>query len=171
MNASFLCLGGNIGNRLDYLNRAKEHISAKCGSIVLESPVYETKAWPATDNSPDHLNQCIKLETHLRVHELLQELLNIEHELGRDRDTLIKNQARIIDIDILLYNNDVVESDNCIVPHPRLHLRNFVLVPLNDIASEVIHPLFNKSIHSLLKECNDTLEVKRMATANHKQSA
>ncbi len=159
MNASFLCLGGNIGNRLDYLNRAKKLISAKCGKITLQSPVYETKAWGNT-NSPDHLNQCIKLETELEAEALLHQLMAIENELGRKRAA--KNDPRVIDIDILLFNDVIVNTENCTIPHPRMHLRNFVLIPLNDMAPDVIHPILDKKISVLLKECTDTLKVLKL---------
>ena len=159
MNVTYLCLGGNIGDREKALNLAISKINHKVGSITAQSNIYETEAW-GVENQQAYLNQCIKVETHYSALELIDELLSIEKELGRERSISETYQPRTIDIDILFYNQEVINQPKLLVPHPRLHLRKFVLTPLKEIASNYLHPLLNKTIFSLLSECNDTSEVK-----------
>ena len=159
MNVTYLCLGGNIGDRQKALELAIAKINQKIGEVSLKSPIYETEAW-GVDNQQAYLNQCIAVNTPLTANELIIGLLSVEKELGRERSISVTYQPRIIDIDMLLYNNDIINDENLIVPHPRLHLRKFVLVPLNTIAPNYLHPLFNKTIFSLLNETTDHLEVK-----------
>ncbi len=164
MNVAFLCLGGNMGDRLANLNRTKELISEERLKIVAESNIYETQAW-GSENSPDYYNQCIKITTALDAENLMKLLLEIELKLGRTRSE--KNAPRTVDIDILLFNNEIINTELLTVPHPRLHLRQFVLKPLNDIASGILHPVLNKSIHRLLMDCTDTLTAKKIDTNVH----
>lgn len=162
MNVAYLCLGGNIGDRENALNQAIIEIEKVAGNITAKSSIYETEAW-GVQNQQAYYNQCIKVNTSLNSLELIEVLLLVEKNLGRKRDpTLTGYQARTMDIDILFFNNDVVNISNLIIPHPRLHLRKFVLTPLNEIASNYLHPLLNKSIFSLLTNCNDSLEVKKI---------
>lgn len=158
MNVAFLCLGGNMGDRLACLREARNRIGGVCGKITAASTIYETAAW-GVENSPDYYNQCLKLETELNAEELLERLLNIEKEMGRVRSGR-RNEARMIDLDLLLFNDEILEKAHCHVPHPRLHLRQFVLKPLNGIASDVVHPVLHKTIRQLLTECTDTSAVK-----------
>jgi 2-amino-4-hydroxy-6-hydroxymethyldihydropteridine diphosphokinase len=160
MNVAFLCLGGNMGDRLANLNRTKELIKEERLSIMAQSNIYETQAWGA-GNSPDYLNQCIKISTELDAQSLMRLLLNIEKKLGRIR-TESKNQSRTVDIDMLLFNGDIIKTELLEVPHPRLHLRQFVLKPLNEIASGILHPVLHKSVHRLLMDCPDKLTAKKM---------
>lgn len=160
MNAAFLCLGGNMGDRLGNLNEVKRQILALDCVIEAQSSVYQTKAW-GVDEAPDYYNQIIKISTYLPADQLMQRLLAIEKNMGRVR-TDNRNASRTMDIDILFFNNEIINTDLLEVPHPRLNLRNFVLVPLNEIASNYIHPFLNKSISDLLIECSDTSEVKKI---------
>jgi len=165
MNVAFLCLGGNMGDRLANLSRTKELIKEERLTIVAESNIYETEAW-GTENSPDYLNQCIKITTELNAENLMKLLLYIEEELGRKRSEN-KNEPRIADIDILLFNNEVINTGSLIIPHPRMHMRQFVLRPLNEIASGILHPVLYKSIHRLLMDCPDTLTAKKIESNVH----
>ena len=165
MNVAFLCLGGNMGDRLANLTRTKALIKEERLTIVAQSNIYETQAWGDT-NSPDYYNQCIKITTELDAEMLMKLLLSIEQKLGRVR-TENKNEARTTDIDMLLFNGDVINTELLTVPHPRLHLRQFVLKPLNEIASGILHPVLHKSIHRLLMDCKDTLTAKKIETNVH----
>lgn len=158
MNVAYLCLGGNIGDREVLLNRALELINEQAGNITLKSAVYETEAWGVT-NQQAYLNQCICINTTHNSSALIHLLLDIEKQLGRERNLYHTYEPRTIDIDILFFNDDVIHQDHLMVPHPRLHLRKFVLQPLSEIANNYLHPVLNKSIFNLLKECTDTSEV------------
>ncbi|MBA3665594.1 MAG: 2-amino-4-hydroxy-6-hydroxymethyldihydropteridine diphosphokinase [Bacteroidetes bacterium] len=158
MNEVFLCLGGNLGDRLQNLNTAKALIAEGCGKITAQSKIYETQAWGSTSKN-GFLNQVIKITTKSKANILLYQLLMIEKRLGRTR-TKNKNGDRTIDIDILFYNQEVINTDGIEIPHPRLHLRKFVLKPMADIAPGFEHPLYNKTIKMLLQECADVLKVK-----------
>jgi 2-amino-4-hydroxy-6-hydroxymethyldihydropteridine diphosphokinase len=150
----FLLLGSNLGDKLDNLKRAREHL----GEVFRTSAVYETGAWGNTDQ-PDFLNQVIEIGSPLAPAALLEKVLRIEKELGRIR--LERWGSRLIDIDILLYGNKIVESANLIVPHPELPNRRFALTPLAEIAPSFLHPVLRKTIAQLLEECKDPLPVTR----------
>lgn len=163
MNVTYLCLGGNIGDREKALNHAIQKISEQVGVIVAKSTIYETEAW-GVESQQAYLNQCIKVKTDLKATELIDVLLLIEKELGRERTINHIYEPRTIDIDILFYNNDIINESKLLVPHPRLHLRKFVLIPLEEIASNYLHPLLNKTIFNLLSECEDISDVKLFKT-------
>jgi 2-amino-4-hydroxy-6-hydroxymethyldihydropteridine diphosphokinase len=163
MNVTYLCLGGNIGDREKALSHAIQKISEQVGDIQAKSTIYETEAW-GVENQQAYLNQCIKVKTDLKATELIDVLLLIEKELGRERTINQIYEPRTIDIDILFYNNDIINESKLLVPHPRLHLRKFVLIPLEEIASNYLHPLLNKTIFNLLSECEDTSDVKLFKT-------
>jgi 2-amino-4-hydroxy-6-hydroxymethyldihydropteridine diphosphokinase len=165
MNAAFLCLGGNMGDRLANLAQAKELITEAGISITAQSAIYETAAWGSKE-APDYYNQCVKVETDLLAFELMQKLLEIEKKMGRVRSS-DKNMSRTMDIDILLYNDSIINDFNVEIPHPRLHLRQFVLKPLSEIAATVIHPVLHKTIGQLLLECRDTLSAKKIRQDVH----
>ena len=158
MNVAYLCLGGNIGDRKTSLELAAMRIGQEAGLLRKQSALYETEAWGVSAQQP-YLNQCLEIETKLAPAELLHVLLSIELELGRMRDPWKTYEPRTIDIDILLYGNEVVEHEHLLIPHPRLHLRKFVLVPLSEIAGYHLHPVLNKTIFHLVTACQDASEV------------
>lgn len=159
MNRTYLLIGGNLGNRQKNLELARHAIEAHCGLIEKKSSLYETAAWGKTDQSP-FLNQVLFVETKLSPRELLEQILRSELEMGRQRNE--RYGPRTIDIDILLYDDAVVHEEGLTIPHPRMHLRRFVLEPLNEIAKDLIHPVIQKTIHELLEECPDALAVKKI---------
>jgi 2-amino-4-hydroxy-6-hydroxymethyldihydropteridine diphosphokinase len=158
MTEIYLLLGGNIGDRLNYLQEAQKQIERKIGKIVQQSSIYETAPW-GVENQPNFLNQAIEVDTHLSPQELLKSILEIEISLGRERHQ--KWYARTIDIDMLLYKQKIIHEQDLIVPHLRLPFRRFGLIPLAEIAPYFIHPQLNKTIQMILEECSDTLEVKK----------
>ncbi|MEO6315338.1 MAG: 2-amino-4-hydroxy-6-hydroxymethyldihydropteridine diphosphokinase [Chitinophagaceae bacterium] len=158
MNTAYLLTGGNVGNRQQYLLESARLIEAACGKITRRSAVYETAAWGKTDQ-PAFLNQALELATLLAPADLLTKLLAIEQTSGRER--MEKYGPRTIDLDILLFNNEIIQTDALIIPHSRMASRRFVLVPLNEIASGYVHPVHNKTIASLLEVCPDPLPVKK----------
>jgi 2-amino-4-hydroxy-6-hydroxymethyldihydropteridine diphosphokinase len=158
MNTAYLLIGGNLGDRTAYLALAVQQISALCGQVTATSSVYETAAWGNT-NQPAFYNQAVMLETTLSPDALLEVLLAIELEMGRVREE--KYGPRIIDLDILMINDVVVGSPTLTIPHPQMHNRRFALLPLNEIAPALHHPVLNKTIDELLLNCPDTLDVQK----------
>lgn len=155
----FLLLGTNLGNRQMFLQQAITHIEQEVAPMLKTSSVYETQSWGKTDE-PDYLNQVVTLQTGLPAKNVLDKILAIELEMGRKRE--IKWGARIIDIDILFYGDQVIDEPGLIVPHPQLHNRRFTLEPLAEIAPDFIHPLLNKNILVLKNELKDSLIVKKL---------
>ena len=125
---------------------------------MLQSGLYSTAAWGNT-SQPDFLNQVIEVATSLDAAETLQTILAIEKIMGRTRT--VKNAPRVIDIDILFFNNEIITQSDLTIPHPEIQNRRFVLTPLYEIAPQMIHPLLNKTIHELLLQCPDQLAVKK----------
>jgi 2-amino-4-hydroxy-6-hydroxymethyldihydropteridine diphosphokinase len=158
MNVAYLCLGGNIGNRETSIQLAISEISERVGALTAASSIYQTEAWGVSNQQP-YLNVCVEVKTALSSTELIDVLLDIEKQLGRERPDNEEYASRTIDIDILFYNQDNVDTPKLSIPHPRLHLRKFVLIPLCDIIPNFLHPVLNKSIFSLLNDCDDKLEV------------
>jgi 2-amino-4-hydroxy-6-hydroxymethyldihydropteridine diphosphokinase len=158
MNKAYLLIGGNLGDRKENLEKARELIVLHCGNIVKTSSIYETAAWGKTDQ-PSFLNQALEINTTLTAKELLKKVLEVEKKLGRIRRE--KYGPRIIDIDILLFNNEIHDQPFLKLPHPEMQNRRFALIPLAEIAPNEIHPVFKKPITELLKECPDQLEVKK----------
>ena len=149
----YIGLGSNIGNRFALLQEAVDCIDSSIGTILSVSKVYETPAWGF--ESEAFLNACIKIETKYTAFEVLEALLSIENKLGRDRNLSEGYQARPIDLDILLFKNDVISQKHLQLPHPRMELRQFVLTPLADIAASIVHPQLQKSIEELQQICED----------------
>jgi 2-amino-4-hydroxy-6-hydroxymethyldihydropteridine diphosphokinase len=158
MNKAYLLTGGNLGNRQLNLQQAKKEIDEQCGKVINASSLYETAAWGNT-KQPSFLNQALKVETSLNAKQLIRKILKIEKMMGRTRNE--KYGPRIIDIDILLFNAETYDYDFLKIPHPELQNRRFALLPLAEIAAEIIHPVFNKTIAQLLNECPDELDVKK----------
>ncbi len=156
----YLHLGSNLGDRLRYLLKAKFLINKHIGHIKTLSEVYETAAWGKTDQ-PDFYNQAILVITQLTPAEVLTEIHQIENILGRNRKPENHWGERTIDIDILFYNNQIINSPSLTIPHRHLQDRNFVLIPLCEIAPNFIHPVLGKSIQELRKLCADDSEVKK----------
>lgn len=159
MNEAFLLTGGNMGDSIKYLSEAKEAIKKRCGNILQESSLYETEAWGMKDQEA-FLNQALKIETRLTAQQLLQTILNIEEEMGRKRE--IKYGPRIIDIDILFFNDETIHLPGLHIPHPQMQNRRFVLEPLNEIAGNKFHPVLQKNISQILSECDDPLAVNKI---------
>ena len=158
MNTAYLLTGSNMGNREAQLITAKELLNKDCGQITAASAIYETAAWGKTDQ-PSFLNQALKIETVLTARQLLRHILKAEKKMGRIR--IEKYGPRLIDIDILLFNNEIHNYPLLKLPHPELHNRRFALMPLAEIAPDLIHPKLKKNIRHLLQECPDELEVKK----------
>lgn len=156
MNVAFLLIGGNMGDRKRYLLQATQKIQEQCGEIAAVSSIYETEAW-GLKKQGTFLNQVLKLHTIQNAEALLQCLLSIETELGRYREE--KYGPRIIDIDILLYNDAVIDLAHLQIPHPQLPNRRFALQPLCEVAPSAIHPVTKKSMQQMLTECTDELQV------------
>ncbi len=154
MDEIFLHLGSNIGDKRSNLKMAKILIGTFLGTIDEVSSIYQTAAWGKEDQD-DFYNQVLKITSDVSPYEMLQTIQRIEQFLGRVRHE--KWSSRIIDIDILFYKNLILDKSDLQIPHPRIQLRNFVLVPLAEIAQDFLHPQYHKSIKQLLSECSDTL--------------
>ena len=156
MNNAYLLIGGNLGDRLANLQNAIQQIETHGGKIISCSSIYETAAWGFTDQPP-FFNQALHIQTSLSATELMQQLLAIELSLGRER--LIPLGPRSIDIDIIYFNNEIIHNDVVVIPHPRMEQRNFVLIPLNEIAPNYLHPILNIPTSTLIKQCKDESHV------------
>jgi len=159
MNQTYLLIGGNMGNRQENLEIATRRIAATIGEIKQSSAIYETEAW-GLEEQPAFLNQVLLVSSTLNAQQVLKQILNIEHDMGRER--IQKFGPRILDIDILFFNRDIIHEPGLNVPHPQLHLRRFTLKPLNDIAPQFRHPELGKTISDLLSTCPDPLTVKKL---------
>ena len=153
----YLLLGSNLGDRISYLRQASSLIGETVAKVIQASSVYETQSWGKADE-PDYLNQVLYLKTELHPGLLLEKLLGIETIMGRKRE--VKWGSRIIDIDILFYGDQKINEPNLVVPHPELHNRMFTLAPLNEIAPDLVHPVFQKKISDLKSELKSDLTVK-----------
>ncbi|WP_336943048.1 2-amino-4-hydroxy-6-hydroxymethyldihydropteridine diphosphokinase [Staphylococcus hominis] len=148
MVQAYLGLGSNIGDRKQQLLKAIDLIGNIKGiKVTKQSSIYETAPIGYTDQ-PNFLNLCLEIETELSPQQLLKHCLDIEQQLHRVRE--IRWGPRTLDIDILLYSDDIIETDNLSVPHPRMQERAFVLIPLNDIASDKQNSRLNQKIHDLV---------------------
>ena len=159
MSTAHLLIGGNLGDRKENLLTAISLINEQCGPLTRSSSVYETEAWGKTDQ-PSFLNLALEISTPLNARQLMRKILKIEKEMGRVRKE--KLGPRIIDIDILLYENEIHDLRFLKIPHPEMHNRRFVLVPLAEIDPTLQHPVLKKSIAELIEECPDNLEVTKI---------
>jgi 2-amino-4-hydroxy-6-hydroxymethyldihydropteridine diphosphokinase len=155
MKEVYLLLGSNEGNRKENLALAIKQIKGY-GKIIAQSSIYETEAWGLKEQN-HFLNQALQIETSLSAGGLLDVLKVIEKEIGRLPS--IKWGPRVIDIDILFYEDAIIDLPQIKIPHSYLHERRFTLVPLNEIAPDFIHPLLNKKVKDLLKVCKDKGQV------------
>ena len=151
--------GGNFENTAAIFTDAERLLLEQDIAILKKSSLYASEPWGEPDQ-PEYLNQALHIQTNLQPYDLLKVLLNIEKKLGRTRN--IPNGPRIIDIDILFYDELVLDDKTLQIPHPRMHLRRFNLLPVNEIAPMWRHPVFNKNVSELLTNCEDTLSVARL---------
>lgn len=157
---SYLSIGTNIGNKNQNLSTALSMIGDLCGKVVKKSDIYETKAWGFESENPFY-NIAVEINTNLTPQHLLKQLFIIEDKIGRIR-TGIGYNDRLIDIDILFYEFDTINSDELQIPHPLLQARNFVLYPMSDIAPNYIHPKFEKTILELKENSDDTSKIEKI---------
>ena len=147
-----------MGNSKKQLSKAIVLIEKKIGKAVRQSSLYSTAAWGNT-NQPDFLNQVVIVQTKLNALQTMQTILGIEKKMGRLRT--VKNAPRIIDIDILFFNKEIIAEKHLSIPHPQIQNRRFVLIPLNQLSPNLVHPLLKKTVHQLLLNCADELNVKK----------
>jgi 2-amino-4-hydroxy-6-hydroxymethyldihydropteridine diphosphokinase len=160
MKIVFLGIGTNLGKREINLEQAVAGIVKYIGPVRNSSSVYETEPW-GFHAKDDFLNQVLKIETELSPQGILEKIMMIESLSGRVRGQE-RYSSRLIDIDILLYNDLILDEENLKIPHPLLHMRRFVLVPLCEIAAESIHPVLKKSVAELLEICGDRNQVRKV---------
>jgi len=153
LKKTFISIGSNLGNRLQNLQEAIFLLGTEVGNITDISKVYESASWGFT--SSDFLNACLSLKTHLAPLTILERILAIEKSMGRERLKEGGYEARIIDIDILYYDAEIIKTDHLVIPHAKLQERKFVLLPLSDIAPQFYHPVLGKDTRNLIQECKD----------------
>jgi len=152
----YLHTGSNLGRKEQYLKQARQLINKNIGPITAQSELFETEAWGLTDQ-PNFVNQALEAITNLSPVELMDQILSIELKMGRVRDQ--KWTPRLIDIDIIFFGDQIIKTEKLIIPHPFMHERNFVLIPLLEIAEDIIHPLFKLSVKQLYECSKDQLKV------------
>ncbi len=156
-----LLLGSNLGSREANLAHAIQQLNGLYGKVVKQSALYATAPW-GNIHQPDFINMAVILETRLNPDSLLNSSKSIEIGMGRKSDELW--QPRIIDIDIILYENEIINLPHLVIPHPHLAQRRFALIPLNEIIPGFIHPVLHKSISRMLLECTDNGRVEKYLT-------
>ena len=156
-------LGSNLGDRIYIINEAIRLINEKVGDILGISSYYHTAPW-GTDHPLPYINLALSLNTQQNPQKVLKTILTIEKALGRTRNR-DQNAPRSIDIDMIFYDNLIINQKNLTLPHPRMHLRRFVLVPLNEIEPEYVHPVFGITVNELLDKCTDKLSVNIISEA------
>ena len=160
MNKAVLLLGSNLGYGQLLFQQVISLIDKRLGKLEMQSNLYQSPPW-GFEHENDFLNQVLILETDLAPEEILQTCLQIEVDLGRKRTTQ-GYEARTIDIDMLFVNDEVMDTESLVLPHPRLHLRKFTLLPLVELIPDFVHPTLQKSIQELLVACEDNSEVRKI---------
>lgn len=156
----YLLLGGNLGDKRKVFDETVRLVGERVGPITGQSHLYETEPW-GFESKDLFWNQALELRVELSAHEVLERCQQIEKQIGRIRQSE-QYASRIMDIDILFYGNEIIESPGLEIPHPRISERRFVLAPLNEIAAGLIHPVNHKTIAQLLDECPDQLKVEKV---------
>ncbi|HYV90205.1 MAG TPA: 2-amino-4-hydroxy-6-hydroxymethyldihydropteridine diphosphokinase [Chitinophagales bacterium] len=158
-HAVYLLFGSNLGDRVLHVQSAMKSVHEQIGEAQKKSSIYETEPWGVSDQ-PNYLNAAMSILTNHSPQQLLTLLKQIEIDEGRTDQK--KYASRTLDIDILFYEDLILQTDSLIIPHPKLKERRFALVPLLEIAHDFIHPVIKKSIAQLLEECNDHLSVTKL---------
>lgn len=156
MNTVYILLGANLGDPIFQIKQSVDLLEEKIGNLIAISSLYESEAWGVEDQ-PIFYNQVLIIETVLSAENCLSTCQEIEWQLGRIRDS--KWGARVIDIDLLYFNNAIIDTISLKIPHPYIHHRNFTLIPLTEVAPDFIHPKLNKTNVQLLSESLDSLKV------------
>lgn len=154
----FLSLGSNSGDRLHWLRFAAEKLEQIAGNVRQSSGIYETAPW-GTQEVPPYLNQVLEIQSRLSPETLLQAIQQIESDAGRERHPDFPHLPRTLDLDILFYGDEIIRTAQLEIPHPRLHERNFVLIPLMEIAGDKMHPVLGSTVEELYLDCPDEAEV------------
>lgn len=160
MNKAYLLLGSNLGDPKEQLSRAIGLIEQQLGTVVKRSSLYKTAAWGKTDQ-PDFINMIVVCETTLSARMTMQTILEIEQNMGRQRST--RFAPRTIDIDILYFNQEVLEEPDLTLPHPAIPERRFTLVPLHELDETLLHPVTGKTTAEMLQDCKDQLHVEKLS--------
>lgn len=160
MNKAVLLLGSNLGDGQLLFQQVISLIDERLGKLEIQSALYQSPPW-GFEHQNDFINQVLIMNTEKNAEEVLQSCLQIEVDLGRKRTTQVYG-ARIIDIDVLFVNDEVMATDSLVLPHPRLHLRKFTLLPLVELIPDFVHPTLQKSIQELLVACEDNSEVRKI---------
>lgn len=160
MHQVFLGIGGNLGNKQANFHKVYTHIQNELGNIVLKSSVYETPPWGFASDVP-FWNQVLCVETDFNPFEILKRIENIDAAFGRERSGN-GYSSREMDIDILYFDDNIINTENLTIPHPLLHNRLFVLVPLAEIAPDFVHPVLKLSSLKMLNNCEDKSEIKKV---------
>ena len=155
MATVYLSLGTNLGNREENLNKAVSQIEKRIGRISSLSAFYQTAPW-GFESQNEFLNIALKVESTLSPVEILRTTQNIETDLGRTLKSNGNYSDRVIDIDILFYDKEIINTPDLVIPHPLLQLRDFVLTPMVEIAPDFSHPIFKKNMTELLSELKNT---------------
>ena len=152
LSVAYIGLGSNLGDRIANL-RAAINAIRHLGDLIAVSSVYESEPFGVEDDQPMYLNMTMAIRTHLRPTELLSELLDIERANGRIRNR--PNESRTLDLDILMIDDTIMETPELVMPHPRMHERAFVMLPLAEIAPDLVHPKSNRTVSEIASKLSD----------------
>ncbi len=161
MHRVILLIGGNEGDCYENIKRAKRLIEERLGDVVLESSLFESEPWGFM-HPQNFINQVLELKCDLSPQQILGIGQHIEKELGRMAKTIAGYEGRTMDIDILFYDDMIIDQVNLVIPHPKMHERRFTMLPLVEKWSDFIHPVFKKGMNQLLDQCKDEGWVRRV---------